>query len=68
MLLIINIEEHIQHNTAQLYTNTNMLAFTRIAASRTTSLVLPKAAAASGISSRFFAGIGDDLAHKVREY
>jgi hypothetical protein len=45
-----------------------MLTFTRIAASRTTSLVLPKAAAASGISSRFFAGIGDDLAHKVREY
>ena len=43
-----------------------MLTFTRIATIRTTSLVLPKAAVASGISSRFFAGIGDDLAHKVR--
>jgi len=43
-----------------------MLSLTRIAASRTTSLVLPKAAAASGISRRLFAGIGSDLAAKVR--
>ena len=43
-----------------------MLSLTRIAAIRTVSLVLPNAAAASGISSRFFTGIGDDLDHKVR--
>ena len=42
-----------------------MLSLTRVVATRTTSLMAPKAVAASGISTRMFS-IADDLAKKVR--
>jgi hypothetical protein len=42
-----------------------MLSLTRVVATRTTSLMVPKAVAASGISTRMFS-IADDLAKKVR--
>jgi hypothetical protein len=65
-VLIIN-STNTFNTTQQIYTHTNMLSLTRIATIRTASHVLPNAAAAaSGISSRFFTGIGDDLDHKVR--